>query len=159
MLVSTAALSIALLAAAPLRTEAKQTNRSLSVGASVQPYVRITVTNPSRLVITNKDSNQGFTSVPDKDNSSGTQLAVQTNDRAGYALLVRVSPVGQSLFSSIAISGFGKTVVLPATGGIITVPYTAINTNFTLTYRFMLAKTAKDGTYAWPLTFTAQPIP
>ncbi|WP_226383444.1 hypothetical protein [Burkholderia mayonis] len=159
MLASAAALSIAVLAAAPRQTEAKQANRALSVGASVQPYVRITVNSPSRLVITNKDSSQGFTSVPDKDNPSGTQLAVQTNDRAGYALLVQVSAASQSLFSSIEISGFGKTVVLPATGGVIAMPYTALNSNFTLTYRFVLAKNAKDGTYTWPLMFFAQPTP
>ncbi|NTX31143.1 hypothetical protein HT746_29165 [Burkholderia pyrrocinia] len=154
-----AALSIALLGAAPGQTDAKQANRSLQVGATVQAYARIKATSPAQLVIANKDTSIGYLNVPNVNNATGTTLAVQTNDRAGYTVLVQVAAASQAQFSSIEISGIGSKVVLPPTGGKIAVPYTALNTTFTVTYRFVFARKAKDGTFAWPITFSVQPNP
>lgn len=159
LLAALAALSIALLGAAPDRTDAKLANRSLHVGATVQAYARIKATSPAQLVIANKDTSIGYLNVTNGNNPAGTTLAVQTNDRAGYTVLVQVAAASQSQFSSIEISGIGSKVVLPATGGKIAVPYTALNTTFTVTYRFVFARKAKDGTFAWPITFSVQPNP
>ncbi|KAG8150336.1 hypothetical protein [Burkholderia catarinensis] len=155
----TAALSLGLIGAAPGSTHARQANRSMPVGATVQPYVRIKATNPAQLMVANKDTSIGYMTVTNTNNKTGTTLDVQTNDRAGYKVLVQVAAASQSQFSSIEITGFGSKVVLPATGGTIAVPYSALNTTFTLTYRFVFAPKAKDGTFAWPLTFSAQPNP
>ncbi|KVT78493.1 hypothetical protein WT25_20370 [Burkholderia territorii] len=154
-----AALSIALLGAVPGHSDAKQASRSVQVGATVQAYARLNATNPAKLVIANKDTSIGYVAVPNTSNPSGTTLAIQTNDRAGYTVRVQVAAASQSQFSSIEISGFGGKVVLPGTGGTISVPYTALNTTFALTYRFVFAPKAKDGTFAWPLTFSVQPNP
>ncbi|WP_080402039.1 hypothetical protein [Burkholderia ubonensis] len=159
LLAATAALSIALLAAAPGPADAKQATRSVQVGATVQPYARLKATSPAQLVIMNKDTSIGYLSVPNVNNPAGTTLAVQTNDRAGYTVLVQVAAASQSQFSSIEISGIGSKVVLPATGGKIAVPYTALNTTFTVTYRFVFAPKAKNGTFTWPVTFSVQPNP
>ena len=126
---------------------------------TVQAYARIKATSPTQLVVANKDTSIGNLSVPNANNPAGTTLAVQTNDRAGYTVLVQVAAASQSQFSSIEISGIGSKVVLPATGGKIAVPYTALNTTFTVTYRFVFAPKAKDGTFAWPITFSVQPNP
>jgi hypothetical protein len=153
------ALSIALVGAAPGSGAAKQAIRSVQVGTTVQAYARLKAANPARLVIANKDTSIGYLAVPNANNPSGTTLAVQTNDRAGYTVLVQVAAASQAQFSSIEIGGFGSKVVLPGTGGTINVPYTALNTTFTLTYRFVFAPKAKDGTFAWPLMFSVQPNP
>ncbi|AFQ46882.1 hypothetical protein [Burkholderia cepacia] len=153
------ALSIALLGAAPGHSDAKQSSRSVQVGTTVQAYARVNATNPAKLVIANKDTSIGYLAVPNVSNPTGTTLAIQTNDRAGYTVLVQVAAASQSQFSSIEISGLGGKVVLPGTGGTIAVPYTALNTTFTLTYRFVFAPKAKDGTFAWPLTFSVHPNP
>lgn len=68
-------------------------------------------------------------------------------------------PEDSSRIRTIEISGFGGKVVLPGTGGTIAVPYAALKTTFTLTCRFVFAPKAKDGTFAWPLTFSVQPNP
>ncbi|VWD62717.1 hypothetical protein BLA50215_07596 [Burkholderia lata] len=159
LLAATAALSIALLGAAPGHADAKQASRSVQVGATVQAYARLNATNPAKLVIANKDTSIGYLAVPNTNNPSGTTLAIQTNDRAGYTVLVQVAAASQSQFSSIEITGFGGKVVLPGTGGTIAVPYTALNTTFTLTYRFVFAPKAKNGTFAWPLTFSVHANP
>ncbi|MCA8244780.1 hypothetical protein [Burkholderia sp. AU32262] len=159
LLAALAALSIALVGAAPGPSAAKQASRPVQVGATVQAYARLNATHPAKLVIANKDTSIGYLAVPNANNPSGTTLAVQTNDRAGYTVRVQVAAASLSQFSSIEISGFGGKVVLPGTGGTINVPYTALNTTFTLTYRFVFAPKAKDGTFAWPLTFSVQPNP
>ncbi|WP_236654900.1 hypothetical protein [Burkholderia pyrrocinia] len=159
MLAATAALSIVLFGAASGPADAKQAIRSLAVGATVQPYARLKATSPAQLVIANKDTSIGYLNVPNVNNATGTTLAVQTNDRAGYTVLVQVAATSQSQFSSIEISGIGSKVVLPGTGGKIAVPYTALNTTFTVTYRFVFAPKAKDGTFVWPITFSVQPNP
>ena len=159
LLAALAALSIALVGAAPGTSAAKQAIRSVQVGTTVQAYARLNAANPARLVIANKDTSIGYVAVPNTNNPSGTTLAVQTNDRAGYTVLVQVAAASQAQFSSIEITGFGSKVVLPGTGGTINVPYTALNTTFTLTYRFVFAPKAKDGTFAWPLMFSVHPNP
>ncbi|RDK00559.1 hypothetical protein DLM46_22880 [Paraburkholderia lacunae] len=151
------AMAILLMVAAPLISEAKQTTKSLAVATTVQPYVKIAATQPAQLVITNKDVNLGYVDIPDTSNLNGTQLAVQTNDRAGYSLLFRVSAANQPLFSSIEVIGLGTTAVLPASGGTINMTYSGLNTNFKITYRLILAKKVKDGTYTWPFAMSAQP--
>ncbi|WP_027785661.1 MULTISPECIES: hypothetical protein [Burkholderia] len=159
MLAAMAALSIVSFGAGPGPADAKQATRSVQVGATVQPYARLKATSPVQLVIANKDTSVGSLSVPNVNNPAGTTLAVQTNDRAGYTVLVQIAAASQSQFSSIEIGGIGGKVVLPATGGKIAVPYTALNTTFTVTYRFVFAPKAKDGTFAWPVTFSVQPNP
>ncbi|NRO99443.1 hypothetical protein GWC77_26540 [Paraburkholderia sp. NMBU_R16] len=151
------AIAMLLMVTAPVVGDAKQTTKSLAVATVVQPYVKIAATQPAQLVITNKDVNLGYVDIPDAANPSGTQLSVQTNDRAGYTLLFQVSAANQQIFSSIQVMGLGATVVLPASGGKINMTYGGWSTSFKVTYRLMLAKKVKDGTYAWPFAMSAQP--
>jgi hypothetical protein len=152
-----AAMVMLLVFAAPLISDAKQTMKSLGVGATVQPYVKITAKQPAQLTITNKDTHLGYVEIPGKRNPSGTQLAVQTNDRAGFSLLVQVSAANQQLFSSIEVIGLGTNVVLPPSGGTISIAYSGLSANFNITYRFILAKKVEEGVYPWPLAMSAQP--
>lgn len=152
------------------RSDAGPSTRSLSVGATVQPYVQLAVTQPAQIIIGNKDCNAGYIAIPaggGKDpNPSATQLALKTNDRAGYALTFTVGGPAQQFITGIEITGLGKSVTLPAGGGKVNLPYTGPTPNYTLTYRLLLAKVKdgpypwplKDGTsFPWPLTITAQP--
>jgi hypothetical protein len=135
-------------------TDARQTTQSISVGATVQPYVKLTVTQPHEIIIGNKDCNNGYLDIPDtgkKDpNPQSTQLTLKTNARAGYSLIFTVGGPAQQFITGIEVMGLGKSVTLPAGGGTISVPYTGPNPNYTLTYRLLLAK-VKDGPYPWPL--------
>lgn len=146
------------------------TTRSIAVGATVQPYVQLKVTQPTEIIIGNKDCSAGYIDIPaagKKDpNPSGSQLALKTNARAGYSLTFIVGGAAQQFITGIEVTGLGKSVTLPAGGGTVNVPYTGPNPNYTLTYRLLLAKVKdgpypwplKDGTtFPWPLTITAQP--
>jgi hypothetical protein len=150
-------LAALLLMGVALQTYARQTARHVGVGATVQAYAHPAATQPSQLVITNKDVNLGYVAVPNSYNPSRTQLTVTTNDRAGYTLVFQVAASGQPLFASIQITGLGTNVVLPASGGRVTMAYTGATAKFTLSYRFNLASKVKDGTYGWPLTVGCQP--
>jgi hypothetical protein len=145
------------LIAVALHTDARQKTRQFSVGTTVQAYAHPTATQPTQLVLTNKDVNLGYVAVPNSANPSGTQLTVTTNDRAGYTLIFQVAAAEQPLFTSIQIIGLGTNVVLPASGGQVTMPYAGATAKFSLSYRFNLVGKIKDGTYAWPLTIQARP--
>ena len=150
------ALTLSWLAAPLMQADAKQATNHIAVGATVQPYAHMTVTQPTQLVIVNKDVNLGYVNVTNGANPTGTQLAIKTNDRAGYTLVFQVAPAAQPLFASIQISGLGTTVTLPATGGKVTMAYPGPTANVSLTYRFNLTNKLKDGTYAWPLTLLSR---
>jgi hypothetical protein len=150
-------LALLCLIATPGTSEARQVGSHIAVGATVQAFARVQASQPAQLIVANKDTNLGYVDVPGKNNPAGTQLTVTTNDRAGYSLVFQVAPNMQQLFTSIEVSGLGTSVVLPPTGGKVTLPYTGPSSSFSLTYRFMLAKTSKDGTYVWPLTVLVQP--
>ncbi|MEF3059477.1 hypothetical protein V4C85_06265 [Ralstonia solanacearum] len=153
-------LAFSWLSAPAAQTPAKAphiTTSHIAVGATVQPYAHLTATQPTQLIIANKDVNQGYVSVPNGSNPSGTQLTIKTNDHAGYTLVFQVAPAEQALFQSIQVFGLGTTVTLPATGGKVTMPFPGPTANLSLTYRFNLVNKLKDGTYAWPLTILSQP--
>jgi hypothetical protein len=161
-----AVLTATCLALLCVQANARQTSKQIAVGATVQPYAQDAASQPTQLVITNKDVNLGYLDVPNAYNPSGTTLTVKTNDRAGYTLVVQVAATEQALFSSIEVFGLGTGVVkLPATGGTVTMPYTGSPASLSLTYRFNLVKKLKDGmvkklkdgTYPWPLVFRVQP--
>jgi hypothetical protein len=109
------------------------------------------------LIIGNKDVNLGYVLVPNSSNPQGTQITIATNDRAGYTLIFQVAPAEQALFTSIQVTGLGTNVVLAASGGRVTMPYSGATAKFTLSYRFNLVGKVKDATYAWPLTIVSQP--
>ena len=140
-----------------LQADARQKTRQFAVGATVQAYAHATATQPTQLVIATRDVNLGYVTVPNSANPTGTQVTVATNDRAGYTLIFQVTASAQPLFTSIQITGLGKNVVLPASGGRVTMPYAGAAAKLTLSYRFNLVKKLKDGTYAWPLTVQSQP--
>lgn len=150
-------LAALLLVAVDAQTDARQKTRPFSVGTTVQAYAHPTVTQPTQLVITNKDVNLGYVTVPNSYNPQGTQLTVVTNDRAGYMLIFQVAAAERSFFTSIQVTGLGTNVVLPPSGGRVTMPYAGGTAKFTLSYRFNLVGKLKDGTYAWPLGIQAQP--
>lgn len=88
-------LAFSWLSAPAAQTPAKAphiTTSHIAVGATVQPYAHLTATQPTQLIIANKDVNQGYVSVPNGSNPSGTQLTIKTNDHAGYTLVFQVAP-------------------------------------------------------------------
>ncbi|AXV77006.1 MULTISPECIES: hypothetical protein [Ralstonia solanacearum species complex] len=150
-------LALSWLAAPVAPALAKTATNHIAVGATVQPYAHLTATQPKQLIIANKDVNLGYVNVPNGSNPSGTQLTIKTNDHAGYTLVFQVAPAEQALFKSIQVFGLGTTVTLPATGGKVTMTFPGPTVNLSLTYRFNLVNSLKDGTYAWPLTILSQP--
>lgn len=150
-------LALTWLAAPVAPALAKTATNHIAVGTTVQPYAHLIATQPSQLVIANKDVNLGYVNVPNTSNASGTQLTIHTNDRAGYTLVFQVAPAQQALFKSIQVFGLGTTVTLPATGGKVTMTFPGPTASLSLTYRFNLVNSLKDGTYAWPLTILSQP--
>lgn len=150
-------LALCALLTLPNISGARQSVGHLAVGATVKAYVQLKATNPAQFIVANKDTNLGYIDVPNKSNPMGSQLSVTTNDRAGYTLAFQVASDMQAMFTSIQVSGLGTTVTLPASGGKVSLPYSSPSNSFTVTYRFVLAKKIKDGTFAWPLTISVQP--
>ena len=150
-------LAALLLIGVTLQADARQKTGQFPVGTTVQAYAHSTVTQPTQLIIANKDVNLGYVLVPNSNNPQGTQLTVATNDRAGYTLVFQVAAAERTFFTSIQVTGLGTNVVLPASGGRVTMPYAGATAKFTLSYRFNLVGKVKDGTYAWPLTISSQP--
>lgn len=151
----------------PSQTMAKQSQGHVNVGVAVQPYAHSTSVQPTQLVIGNDDlaNGRGYVDVPSKNNPTGVNLTVRTNDRAGYTLVFSVSPEMQVLISAVQIAGLSVPVALPPSGGEVVVPYGGNNVSATLSVRFVLLskntanakKNTLAGTYAWPLLISARP--
>lgn len=159
----TAALVAALSLAAPSAArERAPAAAALSAGRSA--VVEVTAAVRSRtdlkvlrqspaLVVTDSDVARGYLDVP-----SASRIEVRSNDPAGYLLVFDLPGGSPGPIESARVEGLGRDVRIGAAGGWIPQPSARIPVTMELSYRFILRKDARPGTYAWPLALSARPL-
>jgi hypothetical protein len=144
-------LSFSLLAMAPA-AHAGENIRSISVGATVLPVIKLEVQQQvAQLSISRTDIERGYVDVP-----AASKIEVRSNSKNGFTLAFNTM-VG--MFQGVQVTGLGSLVELGTDGGSV-----AHRTNsrgpvaLLLGYRFVLAKGIQPGNYAWPIALSAQPL-
>lgn len=111
------------------------------------------ISAPSSVVITAADIARGYVDAP-----VPAQVDIQSNSLSGYA--IDFASEGDFV-QQILVKGLANDVQLSPAGG--TVAQTSATqgptrTTLALGFRFMLAQTAVQGTYAFPVRLTAIPL-
>jgi hypothetical protein len=105
----------------------------------------------SEIVVTYADILRGHIDVP-----VATRLQIQNTNRTGYMVVFHglASP-----FKKVIVKGFEKEVVVDTYGGSVIQPYHGRDPlMLELSYRVILSKKIRPGTYAWPLTIAISPV-
>ncbi len=126
----------------------------INVTASIQARVTLSVIRRMKeLVITDSDVALGYVDVP-----AASLFEVRNNDPKGYLLVFEILDGPPSLLENIQVRGLGSEVQLGAGGGWVPQPFTRGVQSIELSYRFLLQKDARPGSYAWPVSLSALPI-
>lgn len=107
----------------------------------------------SELSITAADIEHGYVDVP-----LASRIEIVTNSRAGYLLVFEGTEEAFRTFGQVQVHGLGTEVQIGPRGGWVPRPYAGGPVTVDLSYRFILLKTARPGTYAWPLSITTRPL-
>jgi hypothetical protein len=105
----------------------------------------------SEIVVTYGDILKGYIDVP-----VATRLQIQNTNLAGYMVIFHglASP-----FQKVIVKGFEQDVIVDTYGGSVIQPYHGRDPlQLELSYRVVLSKKTRPGTYAWPLTIAISPI-
>ena len=128
-----------------------QSNQTrLTVNARIATYFQLEVGFQSPvLVLTEADIARGYVDV-----DAGTAFTVKTNTFEPY--VVDFLPVS-SMLSAVVIGGVGPPARIGPDGGAVVyrVPHGRI-VDHQLSYRFMLNKEIRPGTYPWPLRISVR---
>lgn len=125
----------------------------LNVTATVVKSARLKVlAQPASVVVTAADLARGYVDVP-----ADSQVAIESNTN-GYML--EFSNAGDFM-RQILVRGLNGDVQLSPAGGLVTQRPGATGvskTTLALGYRFLLAESARQGTYAWPMRLSVTPL-
>lgn len=105
----------------------------------------------SELVVTYADILKGYVDVP-----VAARLEIQNTNLSGYMVIFHglTTP-----FRKVVVKGFDKDIVVDTYGGSVIQPYHGRDPLLLeLSYRVVLSKKIRPGTYAWPLTIAISPI-
>lgn len=126
----------------------------ITVTARIPAHVTLRVVRQRReLVITDSDVAQGYVDV-----AGATLLEVRNNDPQGYFLLIELMEGSLPLFEGALVRGLGPEVQIGPGAGFVPQPFTRGVQSIELSYRFILHKDARPGTYTWPALLAANPI-
>jgi hypothetical protein len=147
----TAASLIAVLAMAGVfdarEAVAAGTKETMTITARVLERTNLRVVSQvAELVITDADIRRGYVEIP-----AATQIAVRTNNPAGYLLQFESGAEIERLFRSVEVTAMGRNIQLAPQGGWVPMPYTRGEAALALGYRFTLSEKAAPGVYPWPL--------
>lgn len=141
-----------MLSAAPVTTSphsGPNVQPSLSAGGTLSA-LRVLFHN-SEIVVSYADILKGYIDVP-----VAARLEIQNTNLAGYMLVFQglANP-----FTKVIVRGFEKDIVVDASGGSVVQPYHGRDPLLLeLSYRVVLSKKIRPGTYAWPLTIAITPL-
>lgn len=105
----------------------------------------------SELVVTYADILRGYVDVP-----VAARLEIQNTNLSGYMVIFHglTTP-----FRKVVVKGFDKDIVVDTYGGSVIQPdHGRDPLLLELSYRVVLSKKIRPGTYAWPLTIAISPI-
>jgi len=153
-----AMLSLAAIAEIPgtgaIQTADASSSGRIQVSATVQARSTLKVLHQSpELIITNADILRGYVDV-----SSASRFEVKNNSLAGYLLVFEGLDGPLRPFKEAVVQGLGKEVHISAGGGMVPQPYSRGIVSLELSYHFVLSADARPGTYAWPVSISAQPL-
>jgi len=138
----------------PAGSRAASAGAKITVSATVAPRATLKVVHQRpELVITGADIARGYVDVP-----SASRIEVRNNSPAGYLLVFEDRDGFLQAFDQVQVRGLGTEVQIGRSGGWIPQPYSRGTETMELSYRFILMKHARPGTYAWPLTVTTRPL-
>jgi hypothetical protein len=107
--------------------------------------------HPSEVVVTYADILRGYVDLP-----VAARLEIQNTNLTGYMVVFHglTTP-----FQKVIVKGFDKDIVVDTYGGSVIQPYHGRDPLLLeLSYRVVLSKKIRPGTYAWPLTIAISPI-
>jgi len=108
------------------------------VTAHVMAHVKLKVLRQSsELIITNTDIARGYVDVP-----VASRIEIKNNNPAGYLLVFEGLDGPMRFIKGMYVKGGGREVYIESAE---------------LSYRFVLSRDARPGTYAWPLTISVRP--
>jgi hypothetical protein len=124
------------------------------VSATVAPRATVKVIYQlPAVVITDADIGRGYVDVP-----SASRIEVRNNSRAGYLLIFTEIGGAVPIFDQVHLKGSGLEIQIGPNGGWIPQPYVRDTVTMELSYRFILSKNIRPGTYDWPLYLSARPM-
>jgi len=150
-----AALSLANVVGAQKAYGGSSSGRAMSanigIHAQVLEHTSMNVLSQiQELVVTNSDILRGYV-----DARAASRVQVKSNNPQGYFLVFEVMTGPETVFHSVNVLVGGREVQLSPTGGWVHQPFIRGGATTDLSYRFVLAKNAKPGTYTWPLMLSA----
>lgn len=138
----------------PLVASISSDEAKLTVSAIVLKRASLQVlSQPASVVVTAADIARGYVEVP-----SPLQLKVQSNSQGGYMLIF--DSQGAFMHQTL-VRGLGNDVQLDAAGGSIAQRASGrgmYQTILALGFRFVLAESAREGIYAWPMRLSVVPL-
>lgn len=151
---SFSASSMALLMVAPAPAAMATEQAKVTVSATVLKHASLRVlAQPAAVVITAEDIARGYVDV-----ASPAQVAIKSNSPRGYML--EFANEGDFM-RQILVKGLPSDVQLSPAGGAVMQPYAGTGVTratLELGFRFLLAASARPGTYAWPVHLSVSPI-
>jgi hypothetical protein len=122
----------------------------VQVNAVVLARTQLTpLRQPAMLVVTEADIERGYVEV-----SGASLFEIWNNNPAGCVLTFAPSDFP---FREVAVTVMGREVIINPMGGMVVVPIKG-KQQIALDYRFDLTSEAQPGTYAWPLSVSANPL-
>jgi hypothetical protein len=135
------------------QTQTKGSSAKIMVTARVLPHVKLKIIKQSdKLVITNADIVRGYVDVP-----TASRIEVNNNNPSGCLIVFEGFGGPMNFIKGVHVKGGGRDVYIESAGW-VTQPFARTPVSIDLSYRFVLAKDAQPGTYAWPLNISARPV-
>jgi hypothetical protein len=138
----------------PLVASISSDEATLTVSAIVLKRASLQVlSQPVSVVVTAADIAGGYVEVP-----SHLQLKVQSNSQGGYLLIF--DSQGDFMRQTL-VRGLDNDVQLDAAGGSIAQRANGrgmYKSSLALSFRFVLAESARQGLYAWPMRLSVVPL-
>lgn len=149
-----ALVGVALVGLVAVSFTAGAAENKLTVSATVLKHASLqVVSQPGSVAVTAADIARGYVDVP-----STAQIMVKSNTQEGY--LLTFTSRGD-FFRQALVRGLGNDVQLGPDGGGVAQKTTGrgmTRTELDLGFRFVLAASAQQGVYAWPMHVSVQPL-
>lgn len=138
----------------PLVATISSDEAKLTVSAIVLKRASLQVlSQPASVVVTAADISRGYVESP-----SPLQVRVQSNSQGGYMLIFDSQG---DFMRQILVRGLDNDVQLDAAGGSIAQRASGrgmYKASLALSFRFVLAESARQGLYAWPMRLSVVPL-
>jgi hypothetical protein len=132
----------------------RQTSAKITITATVHERTTMTVLRQiPEIVVTPADIMRGYVDI-----YAATRISVRSNNPAGYLLAFEDLSGPSSIFNSVNVRVGAREVQLSQYGGWVSQPYVRGGVTLDVSYRFLLNKDARPGTYSWPLMIAIRSV-